>query len=161
MTVLVGNKPLADMCIGGNAAPMKRLGILAYSTAIVGITLLTAREVIEPSVYLYQNHAAPMAALGVLGWFIATLCPLLLSIWFWHLARRSSRQWLLHLIFIPCAVAVYRLGANVLFFAADVPDGDSVEGYTLIVGFSFLVFTLLIHIAVLAVLGFKRIQQAR
>jgi hypothetical protein len=45
-------------------------------------------------------------------------------------------------------------------FAADVPDGDSVEGYTLIVGFSFLVFTLLIHIAVLAVLGFKRIQQA-
>lgn len=124
---------------------MNRLGTLAYGAAVAIIALLTAREVIEPSAYLYQEHTSGIVTLGVTGWFISTLGPLALSIWFWRLARRSNARWALHLLFIPCAIALYRVGASILFFAADVPDGDGVEGYTLIAAFGFLVLTLLVH----------------
>lgn len=67
MTIMSGYNPLADIRIGGDVVPMNRLGILAYGAAIVGIALLTAREVIEPSVYLYQKHTSGMIVLGVAG----------------------------------------------------------------------------------------------
>ena len=138
---------------------MNRLGIFAYGAAVAGIALLTAREVIEPSVYLYQEHTSGMVALGVAGWCIATLGPLALSFSFWRLARRSDTRWVFHLLFIPCAIAVHQMGASILFFAADVPDGDSIEGYTLIAAFGFLVLTLLVHATALAALGVAKISR--
>ena len=124
---------------------MNRLGKLAYGAAIAGVALLMAREVVEPSVYLYEQHTAGMVALGTLGWSIATLGPLTLSMCFWRLAERRQQQWVLHLLFIPCAIALVRIGSSILFYAADVPDGDSIEGYTLVAAFGFLVVTLLVH----------------
>lgn len=50
--------PLANVDRGGDADRMNRLGLLAYGAAIECVALLVAREVIEPSVYLYQNHPA-------------------------------------------------------------------------------------------------------
>ena len=124
---------------------MNRLGILAYSTAVAGIAVLTAREAIEPSAYLYGRHSSNVVALGVIGWFISTLAPLALSMVAWFLSSRKKPKWLWHVLFIPSAIALYNVGASLLFFAAGVPDGDSIEGYTLIMAFGLLCLTLLVH----------------
>jgi hypothetical protein len=137
---------------------MNRLGILAYGVAIASIVLLTAREVIEPSAYLYDGHTSAMVALGGAGWFVATLGPLAMSLWFWRLARGLKSQWVWHFLFIPCAIAIYRAGASILFYAADVPDGDSIEGYTLLTGFGFLLFTLQVHAVALVAQGAARVR---
>ncbi|WCT73687.1 hypothetical protein PQ455_00190 [Sphingomonas naphthae] len=86
-----------------------------------------------------------------MGWSIATLGPLGLSIAVWILLRRHQGWWLLHLLYIPSAIAVAQVGASILFFATDVPDGDSVEGYTLIAAFCFLITALLVHAIALVV----------
>ena len=138
---------------------MNRLGSIAYAAAIAGIALLTAREVIETSVYVIGELTLGMVVVGASGWSIATLGPLALSIWFWRLARRRQPQWVLHLLFIPCAIALVRAGASILFYAADVPDADSIEGRTLITAFGFLVLTLLVHAAALAAIGVARISR--
>lgn len=125
---------------------MKRLGILAYGVAIVSVALLTARETIDPSVYLYQEHNGGMFALGVTGWFIATLGPISLSICVWLLAQRLNARWVLHLMFIPLALMVCKGGASILFYASGVPDGDSMMmGSTLFAATGFLLVTLLAH----------------
>jgi hypothetical protein len=65
----------------------------------------------------------------------------------------------LHLLFIPCAIALDRAGASILFYAADVPDGDSIEGRTLIAALGFLVLTLLVHATALAALAVATISR--
>ena len=146
---IVRFRPIADIRIGGDDVIMNRLGIVDYGIAIASILLFTGREVFEPSAYLYDEHSSGVVALGATGWVIATLGPLALSVWFWQLARRVKPQWVWHFLFIPCAIAIYGAGTSILFYAADVPDGDSIEGYTLIAAFGFLVFTLLVHAAAL------------
>ena len=49
------------------------------------------------------------------------------------------------MLLIPSAIAIYNVGASIVFFAADVPDGDSIEGYTLTMGLGLLCLTLLVH----------------
>lgn len=146
---MLGYDPIADVRSCGDVVTMKRLGAMAYWAVIGCIVLLTAREVVEPSLYLYERHTSGMVTLGVIGWFVATLGPLVLSVWVWRAARRVKQKWLWHLLFIPCSIAIYRLGASTLFYAAGVPDGDSVEGYTLLAGNGFLLFTLFVHTAAL------------
>ena len=133
---------------------MNRFLAIAYGIAIAGIILILAREVIEPSAYLYDRHSPNMGALGGVGWTVATLGPLLLSFCFWRFSQRMRLLWLWHLLFIPCALTLYWLGSAVLFFAADVPDGDSIEGYTLLIASALLALTLIVHgiAAIVAVL---------
>jgi hypothetical protein len=132
---------------------MTRLGLLLYGAAIVIIAMLTARETIDPAVYLYQQNTPKAVALGFAGWLLATLGPLTLSIWFLRLSRRVGASWALHLLFIPCALALFRGGASILFFAAGVSGDGSIEGYTLLAASAFLALAVLIHGGALAALG--------
>lgn len=138
---------------------MNRLGKFSYGAAIAGIVLLTAREVIWPGIYVYQSLAPRMAALAVFGWFIATFGPLALSIWVWRMAPRLDPQWVLHLLFLPFGIAVGRAGASILFFACDVPDGDSIQGHTLLAASCILVLALLIHSTAFAALAVRSISR--
>lgn len=132
---------------------MTRLGILLYGAAIVIIAVLTARETIEPAIYLYQQNPPKAVALGFAGWLLATLGPLTLSIWFLRLSRRVSTPWALNLLFIPCALTLCRVGASILFFAADVSGAGSIEGNALLAASAFLALTVLVHGGALAALG--------
>ncbi len=138
---------------------MNRLGILSYGAAIAIIAVLTARQTIDPAVYLYQQTTPKAAALGFAGWLLATLGPLTLSIWFMRLSRRASAPWALHLLFIPCALALCRGGASILFFAADVSGDGSLEGYMLLAASAFLALAVGVHAGALTALGIKRIRR--
>jgi len=152
-------RPIADIRISVDAVAMRGLWILVYGAAIASIALLTGREVIDAGLFVYQGLPSRMASLAVVGWLISTFGPLALSIGVWGAARWLQRQWVLHLVFIPCAIVLDRAGASILFYAADVPDGDSVEGRTLIAAFGFLALTLLVHAAALATLAVGKISR--
>ena len=124
---------------------MSRSGILVYIIVIAGIVALTAHQVSEAGAYLVVTHSSKVVALGVVGWSTATFGPLTLSIFAWLQSQRKKPKWLWHVLFIPSAIVLYKVGASILFFAADVPDGDSIEGYTLIIAFGLLGLTLLVH----------------
>lgn len=132
---------------------MTRFGILSYGTAVALIAVFTARETIDPAAYLFQQNTPKAVVLGFAGWLLATLGPLTLSIWFLRLSRRVSAPWALHLLFIPCALALCRVGASMLFFAADVSGAGSIEGNTLLAASALLALTVLVHGGTLAVLG--------
>jgi len=133
---------------------MKRLGTLAYGIAIASVALIMARETIEPSMYVYQR-LGNMAALGVAGWMIATLGPVALSIGVWLLARRLKARWMLHAMCVPMAIIIYNVGASLLFHAAGVPDGDSIEGYTLLAAAGFLLVILIAHATAFVAEGYR------
>lgn len=156
---LSGPDDIADVCFCGDTVAMNRLGLFAYGAGVAAIALFTARETIEPSVYLFQKHSSGAAALGATGWFIATFGPLALSIWFWRWACRLDARWVLHLLYVPFSIATFRVGESILYNAAGVPDGDSIEGWTLLAASSFLVLALLVHIAALAALGVTRVRR--
>jgi hypothetical protein len=138
---------------------MNWLWRIAYGAALTGVALLVGRETIDASIYVYQELASDMVALGVAGWLIATSGPVALSIGVWRWARRFDPKWVLHLLFIPCAIALFRTGDFILIYATGVPDGDSIEGRTLIAATGFLALTLLVHAAALAALGVSRLMR--
>jgi hypothetical protein len=138
---------------------MNRLGSLAYGAAVLAIALLCARDVIGPGAYLYQRLTSPNVELALAGWLIATSGPLLSSISLWRWRRRLQPLWMWHLLFIPCAIVMFRAGESILFRAAGVPDGDSIEGYTLLAASGFLILTLLVHAGALVALGASRFSR--
>lgn len=145
------------MHFGSDPIRMNRVGIVAYGAAITCVALLAAHEAIHPSFYLYENRTAGEIALGVSGWLLATLGPLAMSMLVWRSSRRVNARWLPHLLFFPFAVATYDAGASILYFAAVVPDGDSVDGYTLVPAVCFLVLTLMVHATALVAFGVAKI----
>jgi hypothetical protein len=46
---------------------MKRIRVFIYGVALAAVALLTARETIDASVFVYQERLTNMAALGVFG----------------------------------------------------------------------------------------------
>ena len=140
---------------------MNRIGILAYGAAIAVIVLIAGRETLEASAAMAQLRTTGRVGLGVAGWLIATLGPITLSVVLWLWAQRVKRRWALHLMFIPLAIAVFNGGAALLFFAADVPDGDSIEGYALLAASAILLLALLVHAAALIANGYKHLRLRR
>ncbi len=137
---------------------MNRLGAILYGVAVVSITLLLARESLEPSVYLFKEHHAHNIALGVTGLLISTFGPVTLSVCIWLMARRLKARWLVHLIFIPTAIVICREGASLFFDGAGVSGENSPEGHSLFAAGAFLFLTLLVHAAALIVEGYKKIM---
>lgn len=134
---------------------MNRLGAFAYGAAIFCIALLLAREVIYPGLFLYEELPGEKFALGLPGWLVATLGPLGLSIWFWRLMPSS----VLHLLFIPSAVAILQLGEWMLLFGTAAPNSELMEGRTLMAAFGFTLLALLVHAGAAVVLFVAGMRQ--
>lgn len=131
-------------------------GAIMYGAAIGGIALLVARESLEPSIYLYQRSAGDKAALGVAGWLISTFGPIALSVSVWLMARRLKARWLVHLIFIPAAIVIFRGGSSLFFYAAGVSGDSTLGGYALLAAGAFLLLTVFVHAAAFLVEGLKK-----
>jgi hypothetical protein len=136
---------------------MGRLGAIVYGAAIGGIALLFARETLEPSIYLYQQSAGNKTAHGVVGWLIATAGPVALSVFVWLLIRRLQARWLAHLIFIPAAVVIFRVGSSLFFYAAGVTAEVTLGGYAMLAASAFLPLTVLVHTTALVVEGYRNV----
>ncbi|RJF93469.1 hypothetical protein D3876_03860 [Sphingomonas cavernae] len=136
---------------------MSRLGAIMYAAAIGGIALLFARETLEPSIYLYQESAGYKSALGVVGWLIATVGPVALSVLVWLLVQRLTPRWLVHLAFIPMALVLFRAGSSLFFHASGMTAEVTLGGYAMLAASAFLPLTLLVHTTALVVEGYRAV----
>lgn len=140
---------------------MNRLGAILYGVAVGGIALLSARNSLEPAIWLFEEYAGETITLAVAGWLIATLGPLALSVGVWLMARRLKARWLLHLIFIPTAIVIARQGA-LLFFYGTGSSGDGMpEGFALMMAAMLLTLTLLVHAVALVVEAYRNARTRR
>lgn len=128
---------------------MSRRLLLAYVGALAVTLLITARPSIESGIFVLHHRAAQRVELAVAGWFIATLAPFALSIFFWLVQQRLRAPLWLHLLFFPCAIALINVGGMMVLTAADVPDDSSVEGWALFMADFLAQLTLCIHTAAL------------
>jgi len=130
---------------------MNRVGSVAYGAAIIALILLCAQEMNGSALFLYDFSTPPMFALGLAGWAIATFGLPILSICIWGLVKRVRARWALHLLFIPCAVALFWGGYGLLHFASGSPVDSMSEGLFMILALLFLCLTGMVHAVALIV----------
>ena len=138
-------------------AAMSRRGFIAYGAGLIGITLFTAPKTIGSTTFIYQ-HAGGITALGAIGWLVASCSPIALSVLVWIMDRRIRARWIPHLLFVPAAIAAFRIGAPLYFHESGVMAGSMITDFALLTGFGYLALALLVHIAALTafVTGAKR-----
>lgn len=137
---------------------MKRLGFVAYGAGIAGMTLLTAVTTINSTIFVYQ-YAGGITALGVIGWLIASLGPIASSAFVWVIAQRIQAGWLLHLIFIPSAIAMFGLGKSLYFREAGVLGDSMIDGFALLTATGYLMLALFIHLIAFTVSGIGSLKR--
>ena len=131
---------------------MNRAGSVAYGLAAIALIMLFGRETHDAGLFVVYDHTPqPMFAPALAGWGVTTFGPLILSICIWSLVKRVRARWAPHLLFIPCAIGLYRAGEELLVYASDpcrwcMPF----EMFTLLAGL-FLMLTLVVHAAALIV----------
>ena len=109
---------------------MNRLEKIALATAIL-TTLLGVMGLRGFSYQYYIDQMLPGSLpMFVLGWVIATYGPLALAVTFWRLAKRfqTPLSVILHLLLLPCALAIFRAGDSMMVVSIGDPDFDATLG---------------------------------
>lgn len=132
---------------------MSRIGFLAYGAGVTGITLLFGPNAIDSTTYLFEQTHAGMTPIAAVSWVLSTFGPLSLSVIVWLIAKRVNVQWLLHLIFIPVAVVIFRTAGAAFFDATGVSGDSMMDAFALIAGGCYLLLAIVVHFAALAVIG--------
>lgn len=107
---------------------MNRFDKLALAAVII-VTLLCVRGSGD-FVYDYYMDQIPegMLPIGVAGWAIATYGPIAVAVLFWRWAKRIPAPWVLHLLFLPCAAVLFRIGDALMLSVIEDPDFDATLG---------------------------------
>lgn len=130
---------------------MNRVGSVAYGAAIIALILLCTQPVNNSALFLYDHSTPPMFALELAGWAIATFGPLILSICTWGVVKRVRARWALHLLFIPCAIALFVGGYRLLHYAFGSPADSMPEGLFMILALLLLCLAGMVHAGALIV----------
>ena len=107
---------------------MSRFHKVALVAAILGTALAATEGSKRAHAYYLSQIADGMSWIWVSGWLTATYAPILLATWFWRRADRSTSPWLLHLLFLASACALFRLGTAAMLSVVDDPDFDATLG---------------------------------
>lgn len=134
------------MRIRADAVAMKRSGYIAYGIAVAAITLLTADATIS-ALAVAHDVAERVTALAVVGWLAASFVPISLSVLIWIADRRveSHWDWLPHLLFIPTAIAVVRLGSSLYLEETGLLPDSMMTDFTLLTAASYVSLALVVH----------------
>src|SRR5690242_18665360 len=138
---------------------MKRYALIAYIVVAMCIIALFARNSIEPSLYLYERSPEDRAPLMIIGWVLATLVPIILSMSLWLFAQHFNRRWLIHLIFVPIAITAFRSGQALFLYGANTNGVNSPDGYSMMIGSLLLMLSAIVHIMAGVVEGVKSIKR--
>ena len=105
---------------------MDVFGLLA-----VGVTTFFFAGAALDAASLYAS-VRPMSAgdlvFGCSGWFIATFCPIVLAVVFWRWAKGLRKSWMLHVLMLPSALAILKLGSSLMLSVTGSPDFDDTIG---------------------------------
>lgn len=94
----------------------------------------------------------------ILGWFVTAMGPILLSVCFWILVQRVNARWLIHLIFVPIAIAIFVGGQALFLYGANTNGVNSPDGYSLIMGSLLLILSVIVHVIASATEGVRAIK---
>ncbi|PSJ39556.1 hypothetical protein C7I55_13195 [Sphingomonas deserti] len=127
---------------------MNKVGGIAYAIVAVLALMLFIDSYENPFYYFYDHSSSStgMFAFGLAATAFATIGPIAFSLYCWRLANRVRLRWAVHLLFLPCACAMFFASAWVLESASAQPpwaDDHAIE--LLGVAFLLLAFTLLVH----------------
>jgi hypothetical protein len=108
---------------------MNRFDKIALAVAIA-VTLLCARGQMRIMHFYMQMDHLPKTIIPTwaTGWVIATYGPMAIAAWIWRWAKRTRAPWLLHLLFLPCAIIALNVGESVMVSTIREPDFDGTLG---------------------------------
>ena len=132
------------------ASPLNNAGSLAYGAAVIALLLLARQEMLNGLLFVHDYVTPDKWPLTLAGWAILTFGPLTLSVSCWLLAKRVRARWVLHLLFIPCAIALM-ISGHVLLVRASGLISDGPLGSLVFAGALLLIFTVLVHAGALLV----------
>ena len=128
-----------------------RAGSLAYGAAVLALIFLAALDLQNSYAYFYDYTPRPRFALGLAVWTFATFGPLILSIGCWHLVKHLRLKWAVHLLFLPCAIAIFRGGGDLLLYTSGQRFWNMpLEMFLMLAGL-LLSLTLVVHFGALLV----------
>jgi hypothetical protein len=139
-----------------------RLEIVGLVAAVLTTCLCIRGASQAAELYLTARPAtAGMKALGLAGWAIATFGPMAVAALFWRLAKRVRARWLVHLLFLACAIAVFRAGDALMLFVTGTPDFDDTLGTPeMQAALMFVVAAAAYLAAILSALPFRQAKRA-
>lgn len=126
---------------------MKRRGFVAYGIAVGGVTLLTADATITALAIAY-DVAEKVTALAIAGWLAASFIPISSSALIWIMDKRVEPRWrwLPHLLFIPGAIAVVRLGSSLYLHETGLLPDSMMTEFTLFAATAYVSLALVVHL---------------
>jgi Mg/Co/Ni transporter MgtE len=108
---------------------LNRFDVFALAAAVVTSWLCLRAALDASEAYrMARPLTAEMQTLGLLGWAIATFGPMGLAVGFWRLSKRFRARWVIHLLFLPCAIALLLAGAELMLFVIGHRDFDDTLG---------------------------------
>ena len=119
--------------------------VVIYGGLATLLLLRTGQSSFHMLMELLQREASDNTLRLIVGWSIATFAPLLLSVCILIFQRRLKARWLVHILFVPCALALYRVGGTILDPSA--MGEDIIAEYALILATSLFLLTLIVHLA--------------
>lgn len=97
--------------------------------------------------------------LALMAWIVANCGPATIAVQFWKLAKRVRRGCLVHLLFVPFALATEWVAVRLFFFGTgDDGDGPPGLGVALIPAFLLLILSVVVYLIALAV---RQVQRRR
>jgi hypothetical protein len=119
---------------------MDMFGLLA-----VGVTTIIFFEAALHAANLYAR-VRPMSAgdivLGLSGWLIATLGPVIVTSVFWRSAKMVGKAWLIHVLVLPLSLAMLKLGGFLMLSVTGSPDFDDTIGGPVVQAIALLLLAL-------------------
>jgi endonuclease/exonuclease/phosphatase (EEP) superfamily protein YafD len=106
-----------------------RLEIVGLAAAVVTSWLCVRGALDASEAYqIGRSMTAGTKTLGLAGWAIATFGPMAVAILFWRLSKRVRARWLVHLLFLPCAIALLIAGEALMLHVTGTLDFDDTLG---------------------------------
>jgi len=100
--------------------------------ASVATIIVTTIGVPKPGSFAYRYYIDQIAGGNLPIWFLglitATYGPIAMAVMFWRWAKRARIPWLLHLLLLPCAVAIFDVGNWLMLSVIEDPDFDATLG---------------------------------
>ena len=107
---------------------MNRFDKLASVTTILATTLCVPK----PGNFAYRYYLDQIADRNLPIWFLGMIVsiygPIAIAVLFWRLSNRVRAPWLLHLLFLPAAVALLGAGEQLMLSVIQDPDFDATLG---------------------------------
>jgi hypothetical protein len=140
---------------------LNRMDVFGLLAAGVTTFFFLGAALDAASLYASVRHmTAKDLVLGCFGWSIATLGPIVLAVVFWRWAKMLRKAWVLHVLMLPSALAMLKVGASLMLSVTGTPDFDDTIGGPLIQAIALLSLAIIGYYSAVLYVVFKRSSAA-